>query len=177
MDRNQFRYQPYFCEENAWWLCAEPALGPGLRQVIFVRNAFGHCPFQQQRAAAPGALLWWDYHCVVLDGAGRIWDLDSRLPLPLPLGAWLAGSFPFFRELEVPLQPRFRLVPGPDYRRDFASDRSHMRAPNGSLRQPAPPWPAIGVGMNLPAYLDLAQGVWLDLPGLATQVGEPALAR
>ncbi|TVQ84434.1 MAG: hypothetical protein EA400_17515 [Chromatiaceae bacterium] len=177
MDRNQFRYQPYYCEENAWWLCAEPALGPGPRQVIFVRNEFGHCPFEQQRAAAPGALLWWDYHCVVLDGVGRIWDLDSRLPLPLPLGDWLAASFPFIRQLERPLRPRFRLVPASEFQRDFASDRSHMRAADGTLRQPPPPWPALGVGMNLPNYLDLAQGIWLDLPEFTAGAMDPGADR
>ena len=154
--RRVFRYQPFYCEENAWWLCAEPALGEGPRHVVFITNRIGLCPFAAQRAAAPGEIIWWDYHCVVLDGAGRLWDLDSRLAMPLPAAEWLARSFPFAPRLPAELKPCFRLVPADDYRRDFASDRSHMRRASGGWQRPPPPWPCIGAGMNLPTYLDLA---------------------
>jgi hypothetical protein len=154
--RDAFRYQPFYCEENAWWLCADPALGTGTRTVVFIANQTGLCPFAQQRAAVVGEIVWWDYHCVVLDGATRIWDLDTRLPLPLPARDWLDGTFPFARRLPAALQPRFRLVPAERYRRDFASDRSHMRRRDGRWQRPPPPWAPIGRGMNLPDYLDMA---------------------
>jgi len=150
--RHGFRYQPFYCEENAWWLCAEPALGPGERQVVFIGNLFGHCPFAQQSAARRGHVIWWDYHCVVLDATRRIWDLDTRLTVPLPAQAWLAGSFPFVDRLPPTLIPRFRLISADVYRRSFASDRSHMRTPGGRWQHPPPPWPSIGSGMNLDAH-------------------------
>jgi hypothetical protein len=150
------RYQPFYCEENAWWLCMEPALGPGPHQVLFVLSDAGVCPVAAQRAVPPGALCWWDYHVVVLDGSQRIWDLDSRLGCPLPARDWLDGSFPQLQALPAQFQPLFRLVPAADYRADFASDRSHMRTANGGWLQPPPPWPPIGTGMRLPAYRSTA---------------------
>jgi len=170
-----FRYQPFYCEENAWWLCAEPALAPspgtarGGAQVLFIVNRAGHCPFAGQRAGARGEIIWWDYHVVLLDAARRIWDLDTRLGLPLPAADWLTGSFPFIARLPAALAPRFRLVPCAEYRRDFASDRSHMRDSAGRWRHPPPPWPAIGRGMRLPRYLhpDAPEpGQLLDYQGL-----------
>lgn len=156
-------YQPFYCEENVWWLCAEPLLGtkprvcdrPDQRRVVLIVNRFGHCPFAGQRAGRPNQVIWWDYHCVLLDGLGRIWDLDTRLGLPLPALDWLAGSFPFIGRLPPDLTPRFRLVPAAEFRRDFASDRRHMRGADGHWYRPPPPWPPIGSGYTLPRYLGL----------------------
>ena len=169
----RFRYHPYFCEENAWWLCADPALGPGARRVLFVLSRAGFCPVAAQRAAPPGELCWWDYHVVVLDGSGRIWDLDSRLGCPLPAVDWLAGSFPFLERLPADVQPLFRVVPAAEYRTDFASDRSHMRTADGGWLHPPPPWPAIGAGMRLPDYRSTAPdgpGVLMDWRDLASRL-------
>lgn len=150
-----FRYQPFYCEENAWWLCAEPALGSGPRGVLFIAAPAGHCPFMHSRAAAPGEIVWWDYHCVCVDGSGRIWDLDSRLPLPCPGLDWLKRTFPFDDGLPPRLRPRFRLVPAAEFRLQFSSDRRHMRNPDGSWLRPPPPWPVIGDGWNLAEHCDM----------------------
>ena len=169
-----FHYHPFYCEENAWWLCAEPALGPGPHQVTFISGLAGHCPFLQQRAVDPGKVLWWDYHCVVLDGSGRIWDLDSRLPLPTLGLDWLDQTFPFGDELPTRWRPRFRLVPAADFRRHFASDRRHMRNSDGDWTQPPPPWPAIGEGWNLDVYRDIGDtsgpGELLDIESLRSRL-------
>lgn len=164
-----FRYQPFYCEENAWWLCADPRLSAWPAYALFVVNAFGHCPFAGQRAAPPDRLIWWDYHVVVLDAANRIWDLDTRLGLPTPARDWLTGSFPFLDRLPAELMPRFRLIPCADFRRDFASDRGHMREPDGGWHHPPPPWPSIGDGMNLHRYCSPTNpkpGELLDLAAL-----------
>ena len=170
IDRTEFRYQPYYCEENAWWLCAEPDLGAGERHVLFVSNLIGLCPFACQRAGLPGEIVWWDYHCVVIDGHGRLWDLDTRLAVPLSIDDWLAKSFPFATRLPTHIAPRFRLIPADDYRQDFASDRSHMRDNDGTWMRPPPPWPRIGSGMKLPDYRNVSTdgppGRLLDLAGL-----------
>lgn len=151
-----FRHQPFWCEENAWWLCGEPALGPGQRHVVFITSEAGRVPILEQRAAAPGRLIGWDYHVIVVDGQGRVWDLDTRLPLPVRGLTWLDRSFTLATRFPETYAPRFRCVPAGDYRRDFASDRSHMREGQGRWLKPPPPWPAIGRGMRLPAYLDPA---------------------
>jgi hypothetical protein len=161
------RYHPFYCEENAWWLCADPALGPGERHVVFLVSQAGRCPMLHQRAAPPDRLIAWDYHVVVVDAQGRIWDLDSRLPLPSPGTEWLDLTFALADRLPAIYAPRLRVITADAFRRDFASDRGHMRDRRGRLQRPPPPWPPIGEGMNLPLYLDPAAprpGLLLRLP-------------
>ncbi|NBC48561.1 MAG: hypothetical protein GVY22_11320 [Gammaproteobacteria bacterium] len=173
-----FRYHPFYCEENIWWLCAEPALGPGPHRVVFIAAPHGACPIAAQRAGGADGLVCWDYHCICLDGSGRIWDLDSRLPLALAAGDWLAASFPFADQLGAGSRPRFRVIDAQAYRRDFASDRSHMRTADGGWLHPPPPWPPIGTGMNLPAYRDVGTaagpGRCFDLAGFRALAAEAA---
>ncbi len=147
-------YQPFYCEENAWWLCAHPALGHGERQVVFLVSRAGRCPMLHQRAAPPGQLIAWDYHVIVVDARGQVWDQDSRLSVPIPGVAWLDQTFALAERLPAIYAPRLRVIPALDYRRDFTSDRSHMRGQSGRLQRPPPPWPPIGEGMNLLLYLD-----------------------
>jgi hypothetical protein len=148
------RYHPFYCEENAWWLCADPALGPGERHVLFILSRAGRCPMLEQREAPPGRLIAWDYHAVTLDGERRVWDPDSRLPLPSPGVDWLDATFALADRLPAIYAPRLRIVPGEAFRTGFASDRSHMRDRRGRYQRPPPPWPPIGQGMTLPLYLD-----------------------
>ncbi len=153
------KYHPFYCEENAWWLCADPALGPGPRDVLFVLSEAGACPVAAQRAAPVGEACWWDYHVVVLDGSTRIWDPDSRLGCPVAADDWLAGSFPSIDRLPAAFKPLFRRVPAADYRARLATDRSHMRDTEGNwLHAPPPwppPWPAGDQGIGLDAYRSL----------------------
>ena len=148
------RYQPRYCEENAWWLCADPALGPGERHVVFLVSRAGRCPLLHQRAAAPGRLIAWDYHVVVVDGVGRVWDQDTRLPLPSRGRDWLDLTFALAGHLPAIYDPRLRVIPATDFRASFASDRSHMRDRRGRFAYAPPPWPPIGDGMNLERYLE-----------------------
>lgn len=167
-------YQPFYCEENIWWLCAESLQRADLVQVVFVASASGACPVAEQRAAGDDGVAWWDYHCVGLDAASRIWDLDSRLPLPVAARDWLTRSFPQGSGLPEPLQPRFRVVPAGDYRAELASDRRHMRAPGGDWLHPPPPWPCIGTGWNLDRYWNVIDaagpGRLFDLDGFSATV-------
>jgi hypothetical protein len=147
-------YHPFYCEENAWWLCVHPALGQDERYVVFLTSRGGVCPLLHQRAASPGRLIAWDYHVIVVDPRGRVWDQDSRLPLPTSGPTWLDLTFALSDRLPAMYAPRLRVIPAADYRQDFASDRSHMRDSRGRFQRPPPPWPHIGTGMNLPRYLD-----------------------
>lgn len=175
----RLRYQPFYCEENIWWLCAEPPRGVLIKQVIFVASRYGICPFAEQRLAGADGLVWWDYHCIGLDHRQRIWDLDSLLPLPVAAAIWLDRSFAHAAQLPRPLQPRFRLVPADFFREDFRSNRAHMRSPDGGWLQPPPPWPCIGSGVahrglgdggsNLSTYRDLSQS---EGPGRVLELAE-----
>jgi hypothetical protein len=162
------RYYPFYCEENAWWLCGEPVLADGDATVVLISATAGCCPFAEQRAAPPGRVVWWDYHVVVLDAERRIWDLDTRLPLPVAALVWLDRTFPAADRLPAPFSPRFRLAPCREYRRDFASDRSHMRDADGRWRRPPPPWPPIGTGMSLQRFVDPIA----DRPGVLVDARE-----
>jgi hypothetical protein len=151
---DRLRYQPFYCEENVWWLCGEPDLGSRRASAVFLTAPAGCCPMLNQRAAPPGRWIAWDYHAVLVDGRGRVWDLDSSLPLPSPGRGWLEESFAPASRLPPAYRPRFRVVPCGQFRADFASDRSHMRDPRGGWLRPPPPWPPIGRGNRLPEYLD-----------------------
>ncbi|HET6582698.1 MAG TPA: hypothetical protein VFG69_04610 [Nannocystaceae bacterium] len=159
---------PYWCEENVWHLCADPRVRDGVAEVAVVTNADRRVALLHQRASPrPDGLVVWDYHvllCSQTDEGWLAWDLDTTLGWPLAAGDYLARTFP--PALDPSWQPSFRIVVRDAYVRDFASDRSHMRGPDGAWLQPPPPWPAIGRGHSLPRLLDLADasaGPWLDL--------------
>ena len=150
-------YWPFYCEENLWHLCEDPVVAEDgspipveERRVIVITGARGRVAMRRQRAGGDRPMLW-DYH-VVLGARGKIWDLDTTLGLPVDLEDWTRESFlPHFPDF----RPRFRVVDAPTYRERFASDRSHMRGPDGAWLQPPPPWPPIGVGMTLPRFIDM----------------------
>jgi hypothetical protein len=160
----QPRYWPYFCEENVWHLCSdrEAIEGPVEgRQVVFISNARRQVAMHHTRAGA-GRVIVWDYHVVLL-AAGRLWDLDTTLGFGIPPSRWLAESF-----VPGPLEPRFRVIDAPAYVTSFASDRSHMIDADGRPLKPLPPWPAIGRGMNLMRFVDMAEPFLGDVTDLET---------
>ncbi|MBX7080338.1 MAG: hypothetical protein K1X88_14170 [Nannocystaceae bacterium] len=158
---------PYWCEENAWHLCADARLASHRVDVIVVSNPARQVALFHQRAAPhPAAPVVWDYHVLLgsRDDQGRtwIWDLDTRLEFPADARAWLHATV---RALPGVPAARFRAVPASQYRAHFGSDRSHMRGRDGAWLQPPPPWPPIGASHRLDALLafdDDAFGPWLD---------------
>jgi len=167
------RYQPFYCEENAWWLCQHEGLPQaGSRWVAFIANAAKQCPMMQQRAAPPGELVVWDYHVIVItDGDGpEAWDPDSSLGMPVPLLDYLAATFPVLPGDLAGYQPRFRLVAAAELIATFSSDRSHMRRGDGSYTQPPPPWePPVAPGhiTNLARFIDLSDDIAGEVVTLA----------
>lgn len=162
---------PYWCEENAWHLCAEPRIGAGAL-VVVIGNPWRTVALWHQRAASrPDAPVVWDYHVVVVSRDARVWDLDTRLEFPIVLDVYLGKTFRM--GVAARLQPRFRAIDAADYRSRFASDRRHMLDADGDWQRPPPPWPAIGEGHVLDALLDAdddAFGPWLDDRALRAQV-------
>ena len=164
-------YQPFWCEENIWHLAASDEVGPGARVVLLVTGASGQVACWGQRAAAVGAAILWDYHVVLAvrgSGGTVLWDLDSRLGCPLPLTEWLHVTFPTNDQVRALFQPRFLLIPAQDYRRDFSSDRQHMRTIAGGWQQVPPAWPLISGGaVTLADYRQQAQQQGIGLAEVA----------
>lgn len=179
-DRGRFLYAANYCEENVWHLCRAAELASRRPAALFISNAARCCPLWAQRqAAAPGEPVTWDYHVVLLaHGPPEIFDLDSALPFPTDALTYLRATFPHAGRLPPHAEPCFRWVPAETLRDRFASDRSHMRRPDGSWQSPPPPWPAIATSTqtrNLRSFVDMtaaAPGERLDLAALTARIRE-----
>ena len=163
-------YAPFWCEENIWHLAADPRVGEGAREVVLLTGVSGLVACWQQRAArVPGAPVVWDYHVVLAvaaPGGWQVWDLDCMGGYPLAADAWLAATFPASQQVKLEFQPRFLVMPAADWRRDFHSNRDHMRNAQGGWRHPLPNWPLIlGAGPGLGAWVAAARDE-LTLAGL-----------
>lgn len=168
LDRSEFLYQPFYCEENVWHLARR--FEGRSREVVFISNAGRTCALWNQRPAEAGRPVVWDYHVILLCGSD-VYDLDTRLDFPVPLETWLAGTFP----VAVPeaYAPRFRVVDGDRFLKVFASDRSHMRSEEG-WTAPPPPWPPIGEGTNLMRFVDMEAPFEGEVVGLEALRGRSA---
>lgn len=169
-----YRYQAFYCEENAWWLCQRSELGPGKREVWFISNESKQCALLEQRAAPVGLEVIWDYHVVVVVG-DAVWDLDSRLGMPVPVLEYLEKTFPDLPAELRHLAPRFRVVDADELVATLHSDRSHMRTPDGGWLRPPPAWdpPRAAFPPNLMRFVDLDDdeiaGEVLDLDALVAR--------
>lgn len=180
MEAKGFPYQPFYCEENVFHLCAHEILGERPRSAVFVSGALGGCVMWNQRAArevGPGGSgpIFWDYHVFVLaEDPWEVWDLDTTLGMPVPAREYLRRSFR--PGLPRELAPVFRVVPAGEMRALFASDRSHMLRDDGRYERPPPPWPPVSAperGSNLARFIDMASsfaGEVLSLEELRARV-------
>lgn len=149
MGRADLEYQAYYCEENVWRLLARPELEQTASWAVIVSNALRDVVMLRQLSGRPlDGLVHWDYHVFAVIAepvVGRLaLDLDSELPFPCPLSRFLEDSFP--AGVQRAYEPRFRVIRGDEYVAELVSDRSHMRAADGSWLAPPPPWPAPGAG-------------------------------
>ncbi|CAA7265438.1 unnamed protein product [Cyclocybe aegerita] len=118
--------------------------------VVFISNANQSVALWSQKAArARGNAVIWDYHVILLlrprqqdDGSlasrpGKlrswVYDFDTTLPIPCPWEDYLDSTF--FRGITPEYESQFRVVPGPPFLENFASDRSHMVVhPEGNIQ-------------------------------------------
>jgi hypothetical protein len=161
------KYTASYCEENVWYLCADPAVSAIEKKVVWVSSLQKICPIWCQRlAASDGEPVWWDYHVFLLSLTGdqwQVWDLDTRLGLPVEATEYFTKAF----RQPMPIPPIFRVMEASYYRRVFSSDRSHMKRADGSWMATPPAWPAIGEGASTFAeMLDMRSTVHGDLLGL-----------
>lgn len=180
------RYQPYYCEENAWFLCQDARIIPALARVVIVTNRMRAVRMFGQRAGFPSAVFW-DYHVFVWSPP-HVWDPDTLLGFPCRDQDYFQRSF-----LDVPganvdspvggadFAPIFRVVCAQTYVRQFCSDRSHMITEQGDYSHAPPQWPLLLDGtVPLEDWLDLSNNVlgpWLGLNEmLGTLQTQPARA-
>jgi hypothetical protein len=159
IDRCACDYQPFYCEENVWRLLGRAELAGYPAWAVIVSSRVGRLLALRQKAGRRwDGLVCWDYHVFAVveepGGARLALDLDTDLSVPYPLARYVEESFPPMAE--SPAQPCFRVIAGTDYSTLLATDRSHMRKPDGSYRMPPPPWPAPG-GAQSNTFLS-----WLD---------------
>jgi hypothetical protein len=154
MQRSDFLYQPFYCEENIWQLCQQDAFHGS--HAIFISARGDTFPMLCQQASfEPAVPLLWDYHVVLLTAAPhRIVDFDTTLPFCSDIGTYFRRSFIDEQQLPPEHIPYFRIVPAAVFAEQFRSDRSHMKTATGWHAEP-PPWPQIGAGgSNLLQIID-----------------------
>jgi hypothetical protein len=105
----------------------------------------------RQKAGRLGdGLVFWDYHVFALTRARndepKILDFDTELGFETEADAYLDASFSGIGDLDD-YAPIFRVLDGTDYARRLFSDRSHMRAEDGSWLAPPPPWSSPGADL------------------------------
>ncbi|XP_038904910.1 protein N-terminal glutamine amidohydrolase isoform X2 [Benincasa hispida] len=172
LDVSQFRHTPFYCEENVYFLCKKLCtnrMGDAREAdlfVVFISNEKKQIPLWHQKTSkrADGLVLW-DYHviCVQRKKEGEfpflVWDLDSTLPLPLPLGSYVSQAIRPSFQISPEFQRLFRIIHAPILFRHFASDRRHMKDSNGNWMAKPPDYEAIvaedGTIHNLNEYMEI----------------------
>jgi len=158
-NREKFRYSPFFCEENIWWLASslrDQGIDAELMQVLFFSNSKKSILMFNQRGAIEGHALYWDYHVVLqarLSEHDFIFDFDTRLSFPSVQVSYLKHSFPFQRDLPENYRTWVRCIPATHYLVHFYSDRKHMQ--NLVAKSDFPDYPIIQpLAGNEPVSLD-----------------------
>lgn len=177
----KLKYQPYYCEENAWWLCHDEVFAGTRRAVAFISNPDRTCCLCHQRAGGEAGIVAWDYHVVFLvqDGdAWWVWDPDTQLGVPTAAGDYLRKTFAVVDHVPPEYAPRFRVVEAERFIATFSTDRSHMRGPDGQWLHTPPPWnpprAAVAEPMNLMRFVDMGEafeGEVFDLTAMLSRYG------
>ncbi|XXG83539.1 hypothetical protein AAC387_Pa10g1272 [Persea americana] len=149
LDAASFTYTPFYCEENVYLLCkklceigmADPD-GIDLF-VVFISNEDKQATLWHQKASQRiDGLNVWDYHVICIQrkvegSVLQVWDLDSSLPFPSPLNQYVAQAIRPSFPLNSNFVRLFRVVHVPILLHCFASDRQHMKNPDGNwIAQP-----------------------------------------
>ncbi|KAF8065818.1 tun [Scenedesmus sp. PABB004] len=180
LDRGDCAHTRCYCEENVALLLRRLEAHGGRRGALYaavVSNAADAIPLWRQAAGdeGQGGFIVWDYHVLALEvsrggappargpaAATRVWDLDSQLPFPCDAPRYAAEALQAGRvALPRHLARRWRVVAAATFLAHFASDRSHMRRPDGSWAAPPPPHaclrgPSAPSGHTLPRFRCMA---------------------
>ena len=94
----------------------------------------------------------WDYHVILIykpDERCLVFDLDSDLPFPTYFHKYVTETFRTDAILNPEYHRFFRVIPASLFLQTFASDRRHMKKPDGSWMKPPPPYPCIMPPRNI----------------------------
>ena len=104
-------------------------------------------PLWRQRAGRDEEkLVIWDYHVIFIskpDERCLVFDLDSDLPFPTYFHKYVTETFRTDAILNPEYHRFFRVIPAQEFLQTFASDRRHMKKPDGAWMKPPPPYPCI----------------------------------
>ena len=168
---------PFYCEENIWHLCAEHAHLPEAQVCLVTGHGEEVAMWAQRQGRGSQGLVAWDYHVLLVTPGPDGWqvhDPDSQLGCPVSAAAYAAGTWPDRERVRQEYQPRFRVMSAAVYRREFRSNREHMRKRDGSWHRQPPPWPLISADTNLDRWLQHegnGPGEWLELDAWMTRFG------
>ncbi|MDH5484213.1 MAG: protein N-terminal glutamine amidohydrolase [Gammaproteobacteria bacterium] len=132
-EKSHYRYTQYFCEENIWHLARsllEHNRGESNIQVMLITNKDKHFIIFNQLNHSNLEYTIWDYHVILkaqINNKDYIFDFDSTLDFPSPLGEYMQKSFPGDAPVSDEFRAVVRVIPAADYVRCFYSDREHMR--------------------------------------------------
>ncbi|AQK85555.1 Protein N-terminal glutamine amidohydrolase [Zea mays] len=103
-----------------------------------------------------------------------VWDLDSDLPFPSPLIQYVSEAIQPLSFGNSRYARLFRVVHAPVFLQSFASDRSHMKDPEGNWIQLPPKYEPIvaedGTTNNLNEYIMMSVGDVADRERMANDV-------
>uniref|UniRef100_A0A3Q1FJZ7 Protein N-terminal glutamine amidohydrolase n=1 Tax=Acanthochromis polyacanthus TaxID=80966 RepID=A0A3Q1FJZ7_9TELE len=165
-------------QKNVWKLCdfVRTKRTAPLEQlfVVFISNDNRMVPLWKQKSGHGDQPVIWDYHVVLLQAElqseALIYDLDTELPFPCSLKLYSAEAFRSDRHIRPEYHRKLRVVPADSFLLNFASDRSHMKNPDGTWKMPPPPYPPIHTAeshMNLDDFISMDPAVgWGTVYGL-----------
>ncbi|KAB5551792.1 hypothetical protein DKX38_009103 [Salix brachista] len=161
LEVSQFTHTPLYCEENVYFLLkklCKDGVADADGSDLFI-------PLWHQKAStrADGIILW-DYHAICIQrkregGSHLVWDLDSSLPFPSPLASYVSETIRPSFQLFSEYRRSFRIMHAPIFLRFFASDRRHMKDPDGNWTAQPPAYEPIvaedGTVHNLNEYMEI----------------------
>ena len=170
LQKSQCIYTKCYCEENIWMLCqhvknSNPEFLSNL-STLFISNPNKSIPIWEQLGQKDkDCPVVWDYHVVLLLAFQNnssyeyfVYDLDSSLPFPSRLSEYVKKALRSDSDLMSQYWRYIRVVPAKLYLENFASDRSHMKTPDGEWYAQPPSYPCISTKtckMNLNNYISM----------------------
>ncbi|MED6266035.1 Protein N-terminal glutamine amidohydrolase [Characodon lateralis] len=159
-------YTSCYCEENVWKLCefVKTERTTPLEQlfVVFISNDKRMIPLWKQKSGHGDRPVIWDYHVILLhvrpESDSLVYDLDSELSFPCSLRLYGTMAFRSDCHIRPEYHRKLRVIPADSFLLNFASDRSHMKNPDGTWKMPPPPHPPIQTAecqMNLDDFISM----------------------
>lgn len=168
-------YTSHYCEENVWHLCSH-LRSKSLESlqscfVVFISNSNRQIPLWAQKAGdAPEHLVVWDYHVIFVhksnDGQSLVYDLDCVLDFPSTFEEYFDAAIMDNANLKENFHRKFRVINASIFLNTFASNRSHMRSPEGGWLAPPPQYPCIQTNNSntIELFISMDPGVgWGDV--------------